>query len=696
MARTKTADFLVEVGTEELPPKALPSLMHAFADNLEAGLADKRLAHGEVRSFATPRRLAVLVEDLALAQQDREIELKGPPVAVAFDKDGNPQPAALAFAGKCGVAVSALGRSRSDKGEWLTYRATEDGARAAQLLPALVQKSLDSLPIPRRMRWGASEVEFVRPVHWLVMLHGRNVVEGRVLGLSASNKTRGHRFHAPGQFSIFSPAQYLSLLERKCFVIAEFAERRKRIIELVDDAAREVGGRPIGDLALFDEVTSLVEWPVAVTGSFDAAFLKLPREVIIATLTDHQRYFPVSDRDGELLPVFVTIANIESRDPSQVRDGNERVIRPRLSDAAFFWDTDRRRQLADRLDALKSVVYQQGLGSMADKSERVAALAGNIAAATGAPKDAVMRAALLAKCDLLTGMVAEFPELQGVMGQYYAASSGEPPQVSAAIGEQYLPRFAGDVLPGSPAGMALALADKLDTLAGIFALDKRPTGNRDPFGLRRAAVGLIRIIIENGLELNLDDLLRLAVRAQPVKVADQEALVSSLYEFIADRLRAWYLERPEFGAELFESVRVKRPSSLLDFDRRLKAVAAFSRLDEAGSLSAANKRIGNMLRQAGGATAATLNATLLADAAEKELHAALASATAAIAPLLEKHEYTDALAELAALRAPIDRFFDNVMVMSDDPALQGNRLALLAALRALFLDIADISLLSLA
>jgi glycyl-tRNA synthetase beta chain len=696
MGKIKCADFLVEVGTEELPPKALKSLMDAFCQNFGDALDEQRLSHGDLRAFATPRRLAVLVEDLALAQPDRELLLKGPPVSIAFDNEGNAKPAALAFAKKCGVDVAALGRDRSDKGEWLTYLSAEEGALADELLPAAVQKSLDRLPIPRRMRWGAGNTEFVRPVHWLLMLHGKNVVEGKVLGVDANNKTRGHRFHAPGELTISKPDEYLSALERKGYVLADFAARRKSIVEQVDEAAREAGGRASGDLALFDEVTALNEWPVAVTGTFSEAFLKLPREVIVATLTGHQRYFPVTDKDGALLPVFVTIANIESKEPSRVRDGNERVIRPRLADAAFFWETDRRNALADRADALAQVVYQQGLGSIADKSRRVAYLAERIAEEINAPVDKVARAAMLAKCDLLSGMVAEFPELQGTMGHYYAAADGESEDVAMAIGEQYLPRFSGDALPQNPVGMALAVADKLDTIAGIFALDKRPTGSRDPFALRRAALGLIRIVVERELEIDLEDLTMRAVKLQPATVSDRAELAASIFEFIVERMRAWYLERSEVGPEMFEAVRAKKPRSLLDFDRRLKAVAAFSKLAVASSLSAANKRIGNILRQAGEVSATKLKESRLVDDAEKDLHAAMLSTSTAVAPLLAEHKYTEALAALAPLREPVDRFFDEVMVMSDDAALQKNRLALLASLRDRFVEIADISQLSIA
>lgn len=696
MAKIATADFLVEVGTEELPPKALKSLIAAFAANLSALLDENRLQHGEVRAFGTPRRLAVLVDKLARSQPDREVDLKGPPVSVAFDRDGVPKPAALAFARKCGVDVADLRRDINDKGEWLSCTTSEKGAPASQLLPALVQRSLDNLPIPRRMRWGSSDAEFVRPVHWLVMMHGRELVEGEALGIRAGKKTRGHRFHAPQEFTVSSPGQYLELLENKAFVLADFAARRKRIVELVDQAAREAGGRPGGDLALFDEVTALNEWPVAITGTFDQDFLKLPKEVIVATLSGHQRYFPVSSKDGELLPVFVTIANIESTEPQRVRDGNERVIRPRLADAAFFWETDRKSTLSDRIDGLKSVVYQQGLGSMAERSQRIAGIAERIAGATGANQGDVQRAAALAKCDLLTGMVNEFPELQGLMGRYYAMADGEPAPVATAIGEQYLPRFAGDSLPASPAGMALAIADKLDMLAGNFALNRKPSGSRDPFGLRRAALGLIRIIIEKQLDLDLDELLASAVRSQPVDLQNSTELPESLREFIIERLRAWYLERPGLAAEMFEAVRSKRPASLLDFDLRLKAVAAFSRLDEAAALATANKRIGNILRQAALQSSPRLKTSLLVDDAEKQLHNALGAASAKFRPLIEQRQYTEALTALAGLRNPVDRFFDEVMVMTDDQALRKNRLAMLSELRDLFLEIADISQLSMA
>lgn len=696
MAKIASADFLVEVGTEELPPKALKSLMDAFAANLGTLLDEHRLQHGEVRACGTPRRLAVLVDELARAQPDRQVDLKGPPVSVAFDRDGVPKPAALAFARKCGVDVAALRRERNDKGEWLACTTSEKGAPAAQLLATIVQQSLDKLPIPRRMRWGSSEAEFVRPVHWLLMLHGSQLVEGEVLGVRSGKKTRGHRFHAPREFTVSSPAQYLELLEKKAYVLADFSARRKRTVELVDEAARAAGGRPGGDLALFDEVTALCEWPVAVTGSFDEEFLRLPREVIVATLSGHQRYFPVSGKDGELLPVFVTIANIESKEPLRVRDGNERVIRPRLSDAAFFWEADRKTTLADRLGGLKSVVYQQGLGSMADRSARIAAIAEEIADSTGAERGDVQRAAALAKCDLLTGMVGEFPELQGLMGRYYAAADGEPAPVATAIGEQYLPRFAGDALPASPAGMALAIADKLDMLAGNFALDRKPSGSRDPFGLRRAALGLIRIVIERELELDLDRMLACAIKAQPVGGDKAGVLLDALHEFVIERLRAWYLERPGLAPEMFEAVRSKRPASLVDFDLRLKAVATFSRLDEATALAAANKRIGNILRQANPGSSLRLKTSLLTDDAEKQLHSALGSAAAKVRPLIGKRQYTEALTALSALRGPVDRFFDKVMVMTDDQDLQENRLALLSELRDLFLEIADISQLSIA
>jgi glycyl-tRNA synthetase beta chain len=694
MAKATTADFLVEIGTEELPPKALRELMTAFAANVTAELNRQHLAHDGVSAFASPRRLAVLVRALATAQPDRETELRGPPVGVAFDKGGQPTAAARAFADKCGAPVSGLGRTKTPKGEWLSCSLRETGQTAAALLPELVQQSLDKLPIPRRMRWSDLEFEFVRPVHWVLMLHGKSVIPGRVMGIATGKVTYGHRFLAPDAIDVPAADRYEKLLEKDGFVLADFATRRQRIEDAVRQAAGETGGIAVGDDALYDEVTALTEWPVALTGTFDAAFLDLPKEAIIATLTGHQRYFPVVGADGKLLNRFVVVANLASRDPDKVREGNERVIRPRLADAAFFWQQDLRSPLAERCNALNDVVYQQGLGSLGDRSQRIGAIAEHLAGQLHLDSHAVGRGARLAKCDLLTGMVGEFPELQGTMGRYYAYAAGEAADVAEAIGEQYLPRFAGDRLPASPAGQVLAIADKLDAVAGAFALGKKPSGNRDPFGLRRSALGIVRIVVEQGLDANLPSLIELALALQPVDKGDRAELADEVYDFLADRMRPWYADRMQLPTEVFESVRVRRPASLLDFDARLQAVAAFVELEPAATLAAANKRIANILRQADFERGASIDLVLLQEPAEKALHAALQAADQDVRPLLQHRDYTKALERLAGLRDAVDLFFDSVMVMTDDDALRRNRLALLADLRGLFLEVADISRLS--
>jgi glycyl-tRNA synthetase beta chain len=692
---SKAEDFLIEIGTEELPPKALRALMTAFAENLTAAVDEARLAHGTVQAYASPRRLAVMIRKLAKAQDDRSVLHKGPPVSVAFDDDGNVTAAGAAFAKKCGVDVSALGRSKTEKGEWLSYEALEGGSSSATLMSGLVERSLASLPIPRRMRWGDSNVEFVRPVHWVVQLHGSNIITEPVLGITPSNKTRGHRFHSAGPITIRQPSAYLVALENDGHVIADFERRREMVEKGVEAAAKSAGGNIVDGDFLFDEVASLVEWPVPITGGFDKEFLALPREVVISTLTGHQRYFPVAGDDGELMPLFITVANLESTDPEKVRDGNERVIRPRLSDAAFFWDSDRRTALAGRQDDLREVVYQQGLGSLYDKGARVAVLAASMAEALGGNASDVQRAALLSKCDLLTGMVGEFPELQGIMGRYYALSDGEPQAVADAIGEHYRPRFAGDTLPASIDGQILAVADKLDTLAGVFVIGKTPSGNRDPFGLRRSALGIVRILIECGLDLDLSALITAAVHAQPPGKADKDELCEALYTFITERLRRYFLDRDNgLAAETFDAVLARRPTSLVDFDRRLSAVQTFIKLEPASSLAAANKRIANILKKAEQQGDAAVREKLLTDPAELALWDALLSARESVKPLLEAREYANALTTLAALRGPVDQFFEDVMVMADDTATRNNRLALLGELRALFLDVADISRLS--
>lgn len=686
------ADFLVELGTEELPPMALRDLRDAFAEALSVGLTDSHLHHEGVTGYASPRRLAALVTDLALTQEDRETAKKGPPVSIAIDDEGKPTNTGLSFAKKCGVEFGALGREKNEKGEWLSYKAVETGQAAAGLLPDIVTNALNALPIPRRMRWGDRDTEFVRPVHWLLMLHGKNTVPGSVLGIESGNVTHGHRVHAPAPIKIAEPGKYLATLEQKGRVIADFDARREKIVQDVTEEANKLDGTAVTGAALYDEVTALTEWPVPMTGKFDESFLKLPKEVIVATLSDHQRYFSVVNAQGRLLPAFIVVANLESKKPDTVRAGNERVVRARLADAVFFWTTDRKAPLGSRVDALQNVVYQKGLGSMHDKCVRIAALATLIAKQLDIDPEIVTRAALLAKCDLLTGMVGEFPELQGVMGRYYAVAGGEDAAVAAAIEEQYLPRFAGDYLPTSDAGQVLAVADKLDMLAGIFVLGKKPSGNRDPFGLRRAALGVIRILIEKSLDIDFSEIVKAAILQQPAAGADVDKIRGELHDFVVDRLRRYYLDQDNgITTEMFEAVRAKQPPSLTDFDDRLTAVAAFSKLGASASLAAAVKRTANILRQAESAEHGEIDATLLDDDAEKALYEALKNAEQSVSPMLEKRAYSEALAELSTLRKPVDTFFDDVMVMTDDEEVRRNRLALLTELRALFLNIADIS-----
>lgn len=693
---SKTDDFLIEVGTEELPPKALRSLMEAFGTGLAAAVDDAMLTHGNVHTYASPRRLAVMIEDLANRQADRTLLQKGPPTRIAFDKDGNPTAAATAFAKKCGVAVSALDTSKTDKGEWLVFEAVDKGKTTAALMPELIGRALAALPIPRRMRWGAGDAEFVRPVHWIVMLHGESVIEAPVMDTMAGNVSQGHRFHSSGPVAIADAGGYLDTLENEGHVIADFERRRTMIQDGVEAAALQAGGFVVDGESLYDEVAALVEWPVAVLGRFDEQYLELPREVVISTLTGHQRYFPVADNDGALLPRFITVANLVSKDPDQVRDGNERVIRPRLADAAFFWDNDRRHPLDSRRSALHDVIYQRGLGSLADKSKRVRKLAAWLAAKLDGDQAIVERAAELAKCDLLSGMVGEFPELQGTMGRYYALSDREPNEVADAIGEHYRPRFAGDELPSTEAGRILAVADKMDTLAGVFSIGKKPSGNRDPFGLRRAALGIIRILIEGGMDVDLKAFIAKAVNCQPKSKTEKDALVDEVALFIGDRLRRYFLDRDTgLATETFEAVMARQPKSLLDFDRRLAAVQTFARMEQAESLAAANKRTANILRQAGDPEGLKINRKLLSDDAEQSLFNALENARDKVEPMIRQRQYAEALSTLADLRDPVDRFFDDVMVMADDDAVKNNRLALLGELRALFLDVADISRLSL-
>ncbi|HSY07386.1 MAG TPA: glycine--tRNA ligase subunit beta [Steroidobacteraceae bacterium] len=693
--RAEQRDFLVELGTEELPPHALLELSQAFASGLTAGLADAGLRHAAIKPFATPRRLAVWVKRLAARQPEQNLKRRGPAVSAAFDAAGAPTRAALAFAQSCGTSVEMLQRLEEAKGVFLFFIGTKPGAEAVTLLPGIVQKALEGLPIPKRMRWGAGTAEFVRPVHWLVLLYGKEVIPATLLDTRSGQTTQGHRFLAPRPLRVATPGSYARLLGTRGFVVADFAARRERIRQHATAQADELGGRALFDAELLDEVTALVEWPVSLAGRFDARFLELPREVLISTLQDHQRYFPVEDAHGVLMPWFITTSNIESREPAKVREGNERVVRSRLADAAFFWEQDRKQPLAARSAGLDSITFQAQLGSLGDKTRRVRALVGEIAAAMQADRAAAERAAELCKCDLATAMVGEFPELQGIMGRYYALLDGEPQTAADAIREHYLPRGAGDALPTSAAGTALALADKLDTLTGIFAIGQKPSGTRDPFGLRRAAIGVLRMLIEQRVDLDLRSLIERAVALQPVTAA---RTADEAYDYILERLRAYYLEgagraaaTSAISTEMFDAVLATQPRSPLDFDARLQALAAFLALPEAASLTAANKRIANILKKADGAPRGAVDVAVLRAPAEVRLFDAMRALAGAVSNTAAQREYTASLGLLAQLRSAVDTFFDEVMVMDPDETLRANRLALLAELRGLFAGVADLS-----
>jgi glycyl-tRNA synthetase beta chain len=687
-----TQDFLVELGTEELPPKALKPLSDAFTQGIARGLEEAGIEFGKVESFAAPRRLAVRIRDLADAQPDKSVEKRGPAVKAAFDDAGNPTRSLTGFATSLGVTPDQLDTLETDKGAWVVYRTVEQGRPTVELMPELVQQSLAGLPIPKRMRWGAHRIEFVRPVHWVVMLFGNQIIEAPIMGLTPGNKTRGHRFHCPKSLIVPTPNDYEVILKQEGYVIADFAERREQIRAGVTElAVSEAGGKAVIDEDLLDEVTALNEWPVPLLGRFEERFLEVPAEALISSMKEHQKYFHVVDASNRMLPLFITVANIQSKDPSQVVSGNEKVIRPRLSDAAFFYQTDRKTTLEDRIDALKAIVFQDKLGSIYDKSVRVAALARKIAEAIDSDPALAERAAMLAKTDLVTEMVLEFTDLQGIMGQYYAANDGEPEDVAKALNEQYMPRFAGDDLPTTLTGCALAIADRLDSLVGLFGINQPPSGTRDPFALRRASLGVLRIIIERELPLDLQTCCQWA--EENFTMLTEQNTASTVVDYMLERFRAHYDEQG-IGAEVYLAVHARRPTRPLDFDRRVKAVEAFRQLPEAQALAGANKRVSNILtKQGGDSIGETVDASLLRDSAEKALAEQVDQQAAKVLPLFENGDYASALSSLASLREPVDNFFDEVMVMADDSAIRNNRLALLNRLRNLFLRVADISLL---
>ncbi len=689
----ESADLLFELGTEELPPTALMRLGEALRQGFVDGLDQHRLRHGDSRFLVTPRRLAVIVESVATQQPDSQSERRGPAVQAAFDADGKPTKAALGFAASCGVEVEQLQRVSTPKGEWLVFSRLEPGKAASELLPGIAERALTSLPIPKRMRWGSSDAEFVRPVHWLLFLHGGELVPCRLLDTDAGRDTHGHRFHHPEPIEIPTPGDYIDRLRETGKVLVDPEERRGRIRCQVAEVAKEFGGEAVIDEALLDEVSALVEWPLAIGGSFERGFLEVPHEALILTMKKNQKYFHLVDASGALLPHFITVANIDSLDPAVIAAGNERVIRPRLADARFFWEQDAKTTLAALRERLKKVLFQQELGSLYDKTERIAALARHIAIGIDGDPGLATRAGELCKSDLMTEMVYEFPEMQGYMGRYQALRDGEPEELAEAMNEVYMPRFAGYQLPRTPTGQALALADRLDTLVGIFAIGRRPTGTKDPFGLRRAALGVLRILIETPLALDLRELLIAAASGYPDGLVGDDP-VEAVFDYALERLTAYYQDRG-IRADVIDAVITLRPTVPADIDHRIHAVQEFIQLPEAASLAAANKRIANILKQATNEIPARIDPELLREPAEAALHERLIERESAVGALFDAGRYQEGLSRLAALREPVDAFFDDVMVMTDDTALRVNRLALLKRLAALFLRVADISRLQL-
>lgn len=683
--------FLTEIGTEELPPKALRSLAESFAANLTAELAAANLTHGDVTWYAAPRRLAVKIAGLAESAADREVEKRGPAIAQAFDAEGKPTKAAEGWARGCGITVDQADRMVTDKGEWLLYRAVEKGSNAKELLAGMVSRALAKLPIPKLMRWGDKETHFVRPVHTVTMLMGADVIPGEVLGITSDRVIRGHRFMGEAEFTIAHADEYPAILETRGKVMVDYDARKAMIKRDAEKAAQALGG--VADLtdSLLEEVTSLVEWPVVLTAKFEEKFLEVPSEALVYTMKGDQKYFPVYDKNGNLMPNFIFVANIESSDPVQIISGNEKVVRPRLADAEFFFKTDCKKRLEDNLPRLSTVLFQQQLGTLRDKTDRLEALAGWIAGQIGADVNHATRAGLLAKCDLMTNMVFEFTDTQGVMGMHYARHDGESEDVALALKEQYQPRYAGDNLPSTPVSDALAIADKMDTLAGIFGIGQHPKGDKDPFALRRAALGVLRIIVEKGYNLDLETLTQEAVRLYGDKLTNAN-VVTDVVDFMLGRFRAWYQEQG-FAIDTIQAVLARRPTRPADFDARMKAVTHFRTLDEAATLAAANKRVSNILSKSDDVLNDTVLASLMNAPEEIRLAAYVTDLKTQLAPLYAEGKYQEALTELASLRESVDAFFDSVMVMDKDDNIRRNRLTLLNELRNLFLGVADISLL---
>lgn len=680
-------DFLVEVGTEELPPKSLTSLATAFANNISQELAKLELSHAAVTWYAAPRRLAVVVKQLVSKQADKTVEKRGPALAAAFDAEGKATKAALGWAKGCGISIEQAERLETDKGAWLLHKQLQPGSNTSDLLADIVASALSKLPIAKPMRWGSYTTEFIRPVHSIIMLYGTEVISGNILGQNSGNQSYGHRFHAPAKVTIKNADAYLSTLEQ-AYVIADFAQRKAIIEQGVNNAAKQLNAQALMDADLLDEVTALVEWPVVLVGSFEASFLDIPSEPLISTMKDNQKYFPVVDAAGKLLNKFIFVTNIASKDPAKVIAGNEKVVRPRLADAEFFYNTDRKQSLASRLDSLSSVLFQQQLGTLAEKSERISMLAAYIAEKIGADTVAAKRAGLLSKTDLMTNMVGEFPEVQGIMGMHYARFDGEAETVALALTEQYMPRFAGDQLPSRLEGAAVAIADKLDSLVGIFGIGQAPKGDKDPFALRRAAIGALRIMVEKDLNLDLVDIIAFSQQTFADKLTNNN-VATDVLDFMLGRFRAWYQDQG-YSVDVIQAVLARRPTIPADFNQRVKAVAEFRKLAAAAALAAANKRVANILAKIETAIPDTVNTELLQQVEEQALYQAIVAEQAEQAKV---QTYTEGLMHLAKMQQVIDQFFDNVMVNAEDAAVKYNRQALLKQLRELFLQVADISVL---
>ncbi|MDE1234621.1 glycine--tRNA ligase subunit beta [Vibrio aestuarianus] len=683
-------EFLIELGTEELPPKQLRTLAEAFAANFEAELKTADLAHEGIKWFATPRRLALKVANLAQGQADKVVEKRGPAISVAFDADGNPTKAAQGWARGNGITVEQAERLKTEQGEWLLFKQEVKGQQAKAIVVELAAKALANLPIAKPMRWGDKETQFIRPVKTLTILMGDELIEGEILGVASARTIRGHRFMGEAEFTIDDASQYPAILEERGKVIADYDARKATIIAGAQQAAQQVGGAADLEDDLVEEVTSLVEWPVVLTAKFEEKFLKVPSEALVYTMKGDQKYFPVYDENKHLLPNFIFVSNIESKEPRHVIEGNEKVVRPRLADAEFFFNTDLKSKLVDRLPQLETAIFQKQLGTIKDKTDRITELAGYIAEQIGADVEKSKRAGLLAKCDLMTSMVFEFTDTQGVMGMHYARHDGEAEEVAVALNEQYMPRFAGDALPTNGVSSAVAMADKLDTIVGIFGIGQAPKGS-DPFALRRASLGVLRIIVEYGYNLDLVDLVAKAKSLFGDRLTN-DSVEQDVIEFMLGRFRAWYQDEG-FSVDIIQAVLARHPTKPADFDKRVKAVSHFRELEAAEALAAANKRVGNILAKFDGQLATEINLTLLQEDAEKALAEEVEVMTEALEPAFATGDYQQALSKLAALREPVDAFFDNVMVMADDEALKQNRLTLLNNLRNLFLQIADISLL---